>query len=191
LLSYLILVFFSGAFTMTLELAALRLVAAVLGVSIYAWTSVIGFVLAGMSAGSFIGGHVADRVEPRNVVGLVLISSGTVTALILPALPAFGMALPKIAYPLVRALVSVLALFGIPSLVVGLARKYSRHFCPRLLADAEFWHSPNSTGRLAAHRAARNTVPSPNANCGTGVHDLHLVLSVHGFDACGSAGPFR
>lgn len=46
---------------MTLELAATRLLAPVLGVSIYTWTGVIGVMLAGTCFGNWCGGLIADR----------------------------------------------------------------------------------------------------------------------------------
>jgi spermidine synthase/MFS family permease len=46
---------------MTLELTAARLLAQVLGVSLYTWTGVIGVMLAGTAAGNWLGGVLADR----------------------------------------------------------------------------------------------------------------------------------
>jgi spermidine synthase len=46
---------------MTLELAAARLLAQVVGVSLYTWTGVIGVMLAGTAVGNWLGGQLADR----------------------------------------------------------------------------------------------------------------------------------
>jgi spermidine synthase len=46
---------------MTLELAAARLLAQVVGVSLYTWTGVIGVMLAGTAVGNWLGGVLADR----------------------------------------------------------------------------------------------------------------------------------
>jgi spermidine synthase len=46
---------------MTLELTAARLLAQVVGVSLYTWTGVIGVMLAGTAVGNWLGGLLADR----------------------------------------------------------------------------------------------------------------------------------
>lgn len=56
-----ILSFFSGFSLMALEMVAPRLIAPVLGNSIYTWTSIIGFVLLGLSLGNYFGGRLADK----------------------------------------------------------------------------------------------------------------------------------
>jgi len=142
---FLLLVFLSGACTMTLELVASRLVAPVLGVSLYTWTSVIGVVLAGMSAGSFVGGWMADRSNARALLGPVLIASGLVTFLIVPANPVLGMALPAIKYTLLRVVVPVTILFGIPSFVIGLVSPLVYRIC---LTDLR--RTGITVGKLAA-----------------------------------------
>ena len=48
-----------------LELAASRVIAQNLGVSLFSWTGVIGVMLAGTCLGNFVGGRVADRFEHR------------------------------------------------------------------------------------------------------------------------------
>jgi spermidine synthase/MFS family permease len=50
---------------MALELAAARLLAQVLGVSLYTWTGVIGVMLAGTATGNWLGGILADRAARR------------------------------------------------------------------------------------------------------------------------------
>lgn len=58
-------VFVGSLCIMVLELTAARLVAKHVGQSLYTWTSVIGVVLAGITAGNYIGGWLADRFENR------------------------------------------------------------------------------------------------------------------------------
>lgn len=55
------IVFLASFSGMTLELTASRLLAQILGVSLYTWTGVIGVMLAGTAAGNWIGGVLADR----------------------------------------------------------------------------------------------------------------------------------
>ncbi|MCU0704254.1 MAG: fused MFS/spermidine synthase [Fimbriiglobus sp.] len=59
---------FAGVFLcsfagMTLELAATRLLAPVIGVSIYTWTGVIGVMLAGTCLGNWLGGWISARTR--------------------------------------------------------------------------------------------------------------------------------
>ena len=46
---------------MTVELLASRIVAPIIGNSVFTWTSVIGTTLLGLSIGSYIGGKIADK----------------------------------------------------------------------------------------------------------------------------------
>ena len=130
---------------MTLELVASRLVAPVLGVSLYTWTSIIGAVLAGMSAGSFAGGWMADRRDPRRLLGVLLMVAGSATALIIPALPALQFAAPLLKVPLLRVLLPILAVFGIPSFCIGLVSPVLYRIC---LNDLR--RTGTTVGRLAA-----------------------------------------
>jgi predicted membrane-bound spermidine synthase len=69
---------------MTLELTASRLLAQVLGVSIYTWTGIIGVMLAGTASGNWFGGAIADNTtRGRERLGLSLMGACTATALIL------------------------------------------------------------------------------------------------------------
>ncbi|MEO2092234.1 MAG: fused MFS/spermidine synthase [Gemmataceae bacterium] len=76
---------------MTLELAATRLLAPVVGVSIYTWTGVIGVMLAGTCLGNWAGGWIADRGRTpagrtATLAGLMFVAAALVVGLIL----AFG-----------------------------------------------------------------------------------------------------
>ena len=57
----LLIVFMASCCTMVLELVAGRILAPFIGVSLYTWTSIIGVCLAGISAGNFLGGVLADK----------------------------------------------------------------------------------------------------------------------------------
>ena len=142
---YYVLVFLSGAFTMTLELVAGRLVAPALGVSLYTWTSIIGVILAGMSAGSFLGGTLADRKDPRFLIGPALFISGLITLLILPGLPIMWLSIPFSKSPLVRVVCPTIVLFGIPALFIGLISPIVYRIC---LQDLK--RTGTTVGRLSA-----------------------------------------
>lgn len=63
------LAFCASMSSMTLELVAPRLAARHVGSSLVVWTSVIGVMLAGICLGNVLGGRLADRASPREVVG--------------------------------------------------------------------------------------------------------------------------
>jgi len=76
-------VFLASACVMVVELVAGRIVSRHLGASIYTWTSVIGVILAGLAAGNYVGGWLADRFRPRATLGaLFLLSSATCVGII-------------------------------------------------------------------------------------------------------------
>ena len=76
-------VFMASLSVMILEIAAGRMIAPFLGSSLYTWTSVIGVVLAGIAAGNWIGGAIADRFPPLPSMTLVSAVSSASVVLIL------------------------------------------------------------------------------------------------------------
>ena len=74
------LVFLSSAAVLVVELAALRLLAPYLGLTLETSTLVIGIALAAIAAGSWAGGTYADLVDPRRVLAPLLGVSGAVVA---------------------------------------------------------------------------------------------------------------
>lgn len=73
---YILSSFVAGFSLMTLELVSARLVAPLVGSSVFTWTSVIGVTLLGLSAGSFLGGIIIDRYKSnKTLAGAFLISS--------------------------------------------------------------------------------------------------------------------
>src|SRR5882762_8842137 len=79
-----LVVFVSSCCTLILELVAGRILAPFIGVSLYTWTSIIGVCLAGISAGNFLGGVLADRAGSRRTLGLILLGGGLFSLVILP-----------------------------------------------------------------------------------------------------------
>ncbi len=64
-------VFICGAVVMIFELVGSRVISPYVGTSIYAWTGLIGVILASLSVGYYVGGYLADR-KP-NIIPLSLI----------------------------------------------------------------------------------------------------------------------
>ena len=79
-----ILVFFASASVLVLEILAGRLMAPYVGVSLETFTGIIGTILAGIATGSAIGGRLADRIDPRRLLGPELLAGGALAWLSLP-----------------------------------------------------------------------------------------------------------
>jgi spermidine synthase len=75
------LVFGSSAAVLMVEIVALRLLAPYLGLTLETSTTVIGIALTAIAVGSWMGGSIADQVDPRRLLGPSLGVSGAVVAL--------------------------------------------------------------------------------------------------------------
>ena len=110
-----------GSFcTMAMELAASRVLAPHVGVSLYSWTGIIGVVLVGIALGNYLGGRIADRWPRQGVLGGALFLSGLAALSILVAVqvattypPIFGLGLME------RIVALTAALFLLPVVLLG------------------------------------------------------------------------
>src|SRR4051812_19942896 len=129
----LVIVFMASCCTMVLELVAGRILAPFIGVSLYTWTSIIGVCLAGISAGNFLGGVLADKAGSRRTLGLILLGGGLASLVILPlaALDLTGLipkdiiatdatTTAKSAFLITRIVVVTALLFLPPTLILGM-----------------------------------------------------------------------
>ena len=73
----------SGA-VLVLEIVGLRLIAPYVGVTLQTSTAVIGFALAAIALGAWIGGATADRTDPRRLIPLLLVAGGALVVAVLP-----------------------------------------------------------------------------------------------------------
>jgi MFS family permease len=64
---------------LVLEILAGRLMAPYVGVSLETFTAIIGTILAGIALGSAAGGRLADRIDPRTLVGPALVIGGALS----------------------------------------------------------------------------------------------------------------
>jgi len=69
-------VFLAAAAVLMLEILAARMLAPYVGVSLNTYTGIIGVVLAGIAAGNWVFGRLADSWDPRRMVGPLLIAGG-------------------------------------------------------------------------------------------------------------------
>jgi SAM-dependent methyltransferase len=74
----------TSAAVLVLEILAGRLLAPYLGVTLETWTGIIGTILGGIALGTWAGGRLADRVDPRRLLGPLLILGGASTLAVVP-----------------------------------------------------------------------------------------------------------
>lgn len=119
-----VVAFVASFCTLVIEISAGRILAPMVGVSLYTWTSVIGVVLAGISLGAWVGGRLADRRPHPSTLGRLLLVASATTAVIAPAAEFLGAEdgpLGAIATTLLaRVVVLAVLLFFLPSLFLGM-----------------------------------------------------------------------
>ncbi|MPZ73763.1 MAG: spermidine synthase [Nitriliruptorales bacterium] len=105
------LVFGTSAAVLVLEILAGRLLAPYVGVTLETYTGIIGVVLAGISLGTWYGGRLADRVDPRRTLGTILMLGGAAALCTIPAIRLFG-AVVQGSGPVGVVLLSVVGFFA-------------------------------------------------------------------------------
>ncbi len=118
-----LLVTFSAAATLVVEIAAGRMLAPYVGMSLYTWTAIIATVLAGLTLGNFFGG-LAYRPGNARFNGLLMAAMFVVAAVGTAASPslleALAPSLSNDSKPVRSILLLSVAAFFLPSLCLGL-----------------------------------------------------------------------
>ena len=83
-------VFVASGAVLVLEILAGRLLAPYIGVTLETFTGIIGVVLAGIAGGTFIGGRLADRYDPRTMLPFAMAAGGVLAVLTVPLIRIFG-----------------------------------------------------------------------------------------------------
>ena len=113
------IVFLSNFCIMVLELVAGRLMAPIVGVSLYTWTSIIGVILAGISLGNYLGGKIADRWPSRMTLAWLFVFSALGSLSILLVINWIG-PLKSLNMPIFVNIVLIFgAAFLLPSTILG------------------------------------------------------------------------
>lgn len=118
-------VFITGAVVLVIEIIAIRILSPYYGNTLYTTSSVIGIVLAALSAGYYAGGKLADAHPEHHYFYLIIFISGLlvlgIQTLNKTLLPVFGLLLPITIGPLVAAVF----LFLVPCFSLGLLSPYA------------------------------------------------------------------
>ncbi len=106
---------------MVLEIAAGRLIAPYVGVSIFTWTSIIGVILAGLALGNWLGGVWADRGAGEKQAGIILVAAGLACLTILFLLTLVAAYVQRQSISLLSAsFIYVASLFFVPAMLIGM-----------------------------------------------------------------------
>ncbi len=107
--------------SMGVELAASRILAPYLGLSLYSWTGIIGVVLAGIALGNFIGGLIADRWPSQHVLAGTLFvgGMGAMSILLLVEILEARVAFNSLGL-VERILAETFTVFFVPVLILGM-----------------------------------------------------------------------
>lgn len=85
-----VLTFLATASVLVLEIAAGRLLAPYVGVSLTTYTGIIGAILAGIALGAWLGGKAADAVGPLTLLGPAFILGGVSAIAAVPIVGVVG-----------------------------------------------------------------------------------------------------
>jgi spermidine synthase len=85
-----LLTFVATATVLVLEIAAGRLLAPYVGVSLQTYTGIIGVILAGIALGAWAGGRASDEHPPERLLGPTFIAGGVAAAAAVPVVTAVG-----------------------------------------------------------------------------------------------------
>lgn len=131
-LRLLLSVFISGAVVMALELLGSRLLAPLFGNSIFVWGSLIGVVLAALSAGYYLGGKLADLKPNFQTLSLLIFVAG-LWIIGLPALapPLFDSIIKLEIGDRYSPLLATTLLLGPSSLLLGMVSPYAIRLAAR------------------------------------------------------------
>lgn len=147
-----LIVFLASACIMILELVAGRIIAPYMGVSLYTWTSVIGVVLAGISLGNYLGGHLADRWGSLPLLGGIFVAAGLSAFLIL-TVDLLSQVVPGHWSLVLQILVMTTALFFLPCTILGTISPVVAKLAVRDLA-----HTGSTVGKIYAAGALGSIV---------------------------------
>ncbi len=139
-------VFLSGAALMGLEIAGSRVLAPVFGTSVFVWGALITTFLASLSVGYAVGGRLADRWPDARLLAALLAAAGVFVWV--PCFRPEPLLLAFSRFPTedrFQALLAAVALFAVPSILMGAVTPFAVRLRMRDVASAG-----RAAGRLSA-----------------------------------------
>ncbi|NTU71219.1 MAG: fused MFS/spermidine synthase [Coriobacteriia bacterium] len=131
-----IVVFLCGAVVMVLELVGSRLLAPYFGNSLFVWTALIGVMLGFIAIGGYLGGRLGDKRHSTEALFWILIAASLSVSLIAIA-EQFIMPMLSKGMPLrMGAIAAAIALFGAPSVLLGMISPYCIRLKMHAVADS-------------------------------------------------------
>lgn len=119
-----IIIFTSGTVVMILELIGSRILAPYLGTSIFVWTSLIGIILGALSLGYYLGGRFSANNPQIKFLTRILFLAGIAILLITLIKEPILILSMELGVKL-GAVVATLALFTLPSIILGMVSPYA------------------------------------------------------------------
>ena len=111
-----VLVAATSGLVLVLEILAGRLMAPFIGVSLDTFTGIIGTILAGIAAGAAVGGNLADKHDPVQLIARSLLLGGALTWLSIPIVAILG---PSVGAGPPAIVVLTAAAFFLPAAVLS------------------------------------------------------------------------
>jgi spermidine synthase len=121
-----IAVFACGGIVMAYEITGSRMVAPYFGTSIYVWTSLIGIILASLSAGYWLGGRLSDQKPSFAVLAWIVLLAAVFIGLttLLRAFVLQGLSW-IFSDMILRTLLGAIILFAPASILLGMVSPYA------------------------------------------------------------------
>ncbi len=121
-----IVAFFCGAVVMAFEIVGSRMLGPYVGTSMFAWTSIIGVILLSLSIGYFWGGRIADMRPRADILSLfIFISALFIIITLVVKESVLEILLRSIDNIHVVSVIASLALFAIPSILLGMVSPFA------------------------------------------------------------------
>ena len=119
-------VFICGAIVMSFEILGSRVLAPNFGSSVFVWGSLISVFLAGLSAGYYLGGRLADINPSSRKLSLIIIAPGLLFLMFpLYSGPMSDWIFMKDLGVRLSPLIAATALFLLPSIFLGIVSPYT------------------------------------------------------------------
>jgi spermidine synthase len=144
------LVFIGGVSSLSLEMCAPKLLGPYFGTSLFVWANIIGFFLAYLALGYFLGGRIADRYPSYRLLATIATAAAVFTALIpfisSPVLDWSVQGLQNVeAGVFYSSMVAVILLFAVPVTFLGMVSPFAVRLSVRQVGT-----SGRSAGNLYA-----------------------------------------